>query len=286
MKTSHIFGIAVISLITALTVNYFFNNGSTTAASQTVYDRVTTSGVMRCGYFEEAPYVIVDPNTGAKSGIAVELAEKIASELELKVEWVSTNFTTLTADLETGRIDAVCSSIFSLPRAGRLDYTVPYSYVPFYAFTQSGRTEFDGKLGSLDWSKLQIAGLDGEGATVVARKKLPHANFVILPQSSQIAELLVNVADKKADIAFVMPSVFRNFEAENPGRIQMIKSDKPFHVFNVVFGMKANEPAFKDMLDFMMRNLASSGYLQDLYSKYDPDGLLFRPAAAYSSAGK
>ena len=284
MKTRHILAIVAISLLAALAVNYL-TPANSAQAKQTVYERVTTSGIMKCGYFEEAPYVIVDPNTGKRTGIAVELAEKIASELELKVEWVSTNFTTLTADLENGRIDAVCASIFSLPRAGRLDYTVPYSYVPFYAFTQSGRMEFDGKLGSLDWSKLNVAGLDGEGATTVARKNLPNANFIILPANSQIAELLVNVADKKADIAFVMPSVYKNFEAQNPGRIQMVASDKPFHVFNVVFGVKANEPAFKNMLDFMMRNLASSGYLQDLYNKYDPSGLLFRPAASYS-AGK
>jgi cyclohexadienyl dehydratase len=247
-----------------------------------VYERVISSGTLRCGFFEEAPFTIIDPNTGKKTGIAVELAEKIGSALGLKVEWVgATNFGTLVDDLKNDKYDAICGSLFSLPRGGRIDYTIPYTYVPVYAFTQAGRTEFDNKLDQLDWSKISVAGLDGEGGTTAARKKVPDAKFVILPQNMQIADMLTSVVNKKADMAFVMPTVFRNFDKTNPGVLVKIPSDKPFYVFTVTFGVKANEPAMKNMLDFMMRNLAAEGFLDDLFRKYDPDGLLFRPISPY-----
>ncbi len=283
-KTFQIF----LTIILAVAASWLVASRATapTVHTQSVYERVLASGTLRCGYFEEAPFTIIDPNTGKKSGIAVDLAEKVAAELGLKVEWVGAiSWGTLGADLENGRYDAICGSLFNLPRAGRIGYTNPYTYVPAYAYTQNGRTEFDNKFDTLDWTKITVAGLDGEGSTTIALKKLPQAKFNILPQTSQIAEMLTSVADKKADMGFVMPTVFKNFDKANPGRLRKIQSDKPFYVFNVSFGVKPDEADFKNMLDFEMRNLASDGTLQSLFDKYDPDGLLFRPAALYRTAG-
>ncbi len=251
-------------------------------SKKTVYERVIESGVLRCGYLAEAPFTIIDPQTNKKSGIAVDLAEKIASELNLKVEWVAEiNFGTFTEDLRNGRFDAVCASLFTLPRGGRIDYTQPYAYVPVYGYVKKGRTDFDGRLDSMDWSGVTVAGLDGEGATTAARKKIPHAKFMILPETAQIADMLLSVVDRKADIGFVMPTVFKNFDATNPDKLQRIQTSHPFYVFNVSFGVRSDEPAFKNMLDFEMRNLKSEGYIDALFEKYDPDHLLFRSQSLY-----
>jgi ABC-type amino acid transport substrate-binding protein len=246
--------------------------------SQTVYERVFSSGVLRCGYFEEAPFTIVDPNTGKKSGLAVDLTERIAAQLGLKVKWVeSINFATVGLDLQNGRYDAVCSSVFNMPRAGTTDYTTPYAYVPVYAYARQERTEFDNRLDRLDWSHVTIAGLDGEGTTAVALKKLPQAKFRVLPQSAQIADMLASVAYRKADLGFAIPTVFRSFDKTNPGLLRQVAADRPFYVFAVSFALKPDEAAFKNALDYMIRAMTVSGELGDLYGKYDPDGLLIQP---------
>jgi polar amino acid transport system substrate-binding protein len=290
-KDSKPISIATIALcaIVSVAVSFSLANPNTghlkTTNTLNVYERVINSGILHCGYFEEAPFTMIDPNTGKKSGIAVELAEKIASELGLKLEWVgATNFGTLTEDLRSGRYDAICASLFTLPRAGRIDYTIPYTYVPVYGYTQDGRTDFDNKLEHQDWATVTVAGLDGEGSTTVARMKVPEAKFAILPQSAQIADMLTSVADKKADIGFVMPTVFKNFDTNNPHRLHKIIADKPFYVFSVGFGVKPDEPAFKNMLDFVMRDLAADGTLQSLFDKYDLNHLLFRPQSVYKTA--
>ena len=280
----------LLSVILSVAASYFLitkygNLSSQTEVKQSVYERVISSGILRCGYFAEAPFTIIDPNTGKHTGIAVELAEKIAEELGLKIDWVSAeSFGTLTADLKNGRYDAICASLFNLPRAGQIDYTIPYTYVPVYAYTQDGRTDFDGKFEQINWSNVTIAGLDGEGSTTIARKQLPSAKFAILPETMQVADMLTSVADKKADMGFVMPTVFKNFDNNNPHLLKRIVTDKPFYVFNVSFGIKPNEPALKNMLDFMMRNLEAEGFLQTLFDKYDPEGLLFRPVTLYKSS--
>jgi len=272
------------ALIAFAAAHYSNSNGASRPAQESVYARVIRTGVLRCGYFSEAPFTIIDPNTGKKSGIAVEIAEKIADELGVKLEWVSAeNFGELTEDLRNGRYDAICASTYNLPRGGRIDYTVPYAYVPVFAYTQAGRSEFDNKLDQIDWSQVTIGGRDGEGATTTAQKRTPQAKFVVLPQTASIPDMLEMVVTKKADMTFVTPAVYSDFAKTNPNALQKI-AGRPFHVFNVSFGLKPDEAGFKNILDLQMRNMASDGYLDELFRKYDPTGLLFRPAALYRVA--
>lgn len=273
-----------LSLLVSLSSVFALNSSHQSRGQQSVYERVINSGVLRCGYFPEAPFTILDPKTGKMSGIAVELAEKIASDLNVKIEWVSAeNFGALTEDLRNGRYDAICASTFNMPRAGRIDYTIPYAFVPVFAYTKAGRSEFDGKLDQLDWSKVRLAAIDGEGPTIMARQKMPTANFVTLPPASQLSELLNTVVTNKADMAFVIPTIFKSFDANNPGQLQKIETNKPFYMFNVGFGVKPNEAGFKNILDFLIRNKIANGELAELYKKYDPEGLLFQPEALYKN---
>jgi ABC-type amino acid transport substrate-binding protein len=250
---------------------------------QSVYERVVTSGVLRCGTFDEAPFTTTDANRGTKTGIAVDLAQTVAAELGVKLEWVDvSNFGTLTEDLKQGKYDAICASVFNLPRKGQIDYTAPYAFVPLYAYTLKGRTEFDNALDTLDWSKVTIAGVDGEGSTTIAQKKLPNAKFNNLPQLTNIGELLNSVVTQKADLVFVTPTVFKNFNTTNPDLLQKVAAEQPFHIFSVSFAIKPNESAFKNTLDIIIRNLSVSGELVALFKKHDPEGLLFQPAMSYN----
>jgi ABC-type amino acid transport substrate-binding protein len=242
-----------------------------------VYDDVLKRGSIRCGYFEEAPFTIKDLKTGKMHGIAVELIAMIGKDLGLKVEWVeSVNFGTLVQDLQNKRYDAICSSVFTLPRGGQIDYTTPYTVVPVYGYVRPDDVRFDQDLMSIDWTTKKIAGIDGEGATTIATKLLPDAQFMRLPQSSQIAEMLLSVAQKKADIGFTMPSVYAEFNKNNPDVLKEAQTTAPLYKFAVAFAVKPNESAWKNTLDYMLRQYIVSGELNRLIDKYDPKNFFGR----------
>lgn len=268
-----------IVLVAAFIVTGFVCD-SFAADQKSVYRRVLDSGVLRCGYFEEPPFTVVDPNSGERSGIAVDLTEAVARELGLKLEWVNvSNFTLMGQDLESGRYDAVCASVFQMPRGGTTDYTIPYIYVPVYGYSRSDVDSYDNRLDSLDWSTVAVAGIDGEGATTVVKKMHPDVKISALPPASQIAEMLNMVVGKKADMAFVLPTVYKDFNGSNPGLLKRIASAKPLYVFSVGFAVKPEEPGFKNMLDIVIRQMIVSGEMDTLIGKYDTDGLFIRPGA-------
>jgi len=279
----HVKAISYLSLVLAAAALWlaFLHSPASNPGKESAYDRVMRTHTLRCGTFEESPFTILDVNTDARTGIAVALAERIAHDLNLKLEWVPvSNFTTLGEDLRNGRYDAICASAFNMPRAGTIDYTTQYIYVPVYGYTQAGRTADFPDISKIDLKQTKIIGMDGEGATTIARQRLPNATFSILPEVSSIPEMLTALVSHKGDIAFVMPTVFANFDRNNPDKLQKIPG-APFHVFPVSFAIAPNEPALKDSLDIIIQNLKASGELDSVIDNYDPDKLLFRVAKPY-----
>ncbi len=62
-------------------------------------------------------------------GFDVELAEKIADNLGYQVEWVTTDFSGLMAQLEAGRIDTVANAVaITEERSEQYAFAVPYSF--------------------------------------------------------------------------------------------------------------------------------------------------------------
>ncbi|GEM_PF-7066169 len=241
------------------------------AADKDVYDRVMKTGVIECGYFIEPPFTMKDEATGEYSGISVELIEQIAKDLGLKVKWKEQiSFATFPQDLNNNRYDMVCGSIFVMPRAGAIDYTKAYSYASMYGYVKPEDTAFDKKFKDIDWSKVTIAGLDGEGATGAAQKLLPQARMNVLPQLSNISEMLLTVATGKSDIGFVLPSVFDDFNKANPNKLKKASLDKPLYTYEVTFGIAREQDAFKSMINNGIRQLSTSGELASIFEKYDP----------------
>lgn len=249
---------------------------------KSVYQRVMERGVLRAGSFEELPFTFYDPATAKRQGIAVALAEQLLDSVNLKIEWTATNFATLVPDLELGHYDAVCASLFMMPRAGRLDYTMPYAYVPVHGYVRADEKRLGHDMAQLNDPRFRIVGLDGEGATNIAHQKFPQARFLDLPQSTPLPDMLLNVASRKADVAFVIPSVFAEFDKYNPGLLRPIPSEEPLHVFAIAFALKPGEEMMKSLLNNGLHRMIASGELEAIFNKFDPHRYILRPGIRYS----
>lgn len=260
--------LAIVFLACAMTLG---TGAAFAADKESVYDRVMRTRTLKCGFFEENPFTIVDPNTNKHSGIANDLAETIAKQLGLKIQWEGVaNFANMADDLRTGRYDAICASVFILPRAGVMDYTTPYVYVPTYGYTRVGDTRFDNNLAAVNNSKVTVALIDGEGSSTIVQQRYPKLKPYALPQMADISQMLLAVAEKKADIGFVLPTVYNQFQENNPGKLRRVPSKDPLHVFAVSFAIKPDEPAMKNLLNFMMTQLIVSGEMDRIVDKYEP----------------
>ena len=275
----------LMTIVIAIAASWGFMSLSSTnqqdASSESVYDRVMRTGKIECAYFVESPFTFKDEATEEFSGIAIDLMKAIGKGLNLDIVWKEQmNFATFGESLNNDKYDAACGGIFVLPRAGVMDHTSAFAYVTVHGYVRPDDTRFDQKFDQVDWENMTVSGIDGEGATTAAQKVLPQAKKRILPQLSDVSEMLLAVSTGKADIAFVMPGVFEQFNKENPGKLKPAKLDRPLYTYDVGYAIARGQPEFKALLNNAIRQLTVSGELEALHKKYDPKGFVKAPVVA------
>jgi polar amino acid transport system substrate-binding protein len=88
--------------------------------------KVRKEGVLRVGYSQTGPWFYKDAKTGELGGIYKDAVERLAKEMEVKVEWKEVTFQNSTVGLRRNDYDLYGSSLtYTLPRALVVDYVGP-----------------------------------------------------------------------------------------------------------------------------------------------------------------
>ena len=88
--------------------------------------KVRKEGVLRVGYSQTGPWFYKDAKTGDIGGIYKDAVERLAKEMEVKVDWKEVTFQNSTVGLRRGDYDLYGSSLtYTLARALVVDYVGP-----------------------------------------------------------------------------------------------------------------------------------------------------------------
>lgn len=86
------------------------------AASATTLERAKSSGTLRVGYANEAPFAYMDSASGRLTGEAPEILRHVTNELGIaNIEGVLTEFGSLIPGLQAGRFDAIAAGMYITP---------------------------------------------------------------------------------------------------------------------------------------------------------------------------
>jgi len=238
---------------------------------QSTYDRVINSGKIRCGYVIYPPGCIKDPNTGKLSGIGVESIELISNKLGLKVEWTEElGWGTMLEGLETGRYDMIATPVWTnANRAKKIVFSNPLFYSPVFVFARKGDDRFKNHWEKINTPKVTISTVDGGTVEVIAQADFPLATKISMPEMTDIAHQLLNVATGKADITFAESTIANGYMRSNPGTVESINPEKPIRVFASSWMFSRGEYEFKAMLDTVLDEIINSGSMDKIIDKYE-----------------
>lgn len=265
-------------------------------ATETVYDRVMRTKTLRVAWLTYPPAAMKNTATGKLSGTFVDTLNQMGSNLGLKVEWMDgeTPWGQQIEGLNEDRYDIVGSPVWANPVRGQLttlSSPAYYSGIGIYVRQNDTRFPKDWSAGGVSQGvdlinkpQIRIATIDGETGDLIARTQFPNAQRVALPQNADIAEMFLNVANGKADVAFAEPYFAFEYLKNNPSKIRNIAEQDPIRVLGNVFMFKKNEPQMKQMIDTALEDLLNSGYVDAVLNKYEPaPGLFYRDALPYRS---
>ena len=104
--------------------------GEPSAAVYRSLDEIKESGTINIGVFsDKSPFGYVDEN-GDYQGYDVYLAERLGKDLDVKINYVSTEAASRVEYLETGKVDIVLANFtVTAERAEKVDFALPYMNV-------------------------------------------------------------------------------------------------------------------------------------------------------------
>jgi len=271
-KLEHLNVLRALLLVVALFGSYqVFASGITNSKDKSSYDRVMQTGKIRCGYLIWPPGCIKDPNTGKLSGIGIEAFELVAKKLGLSVDWVEeVSMGTMAEGLITGRYELIPTPIWTnANRAKVVIFSRPLYYSPLYIYARSGNIKFKNHWGLIDSPFVKIATVDGGTVEIIAQDDFPRAKKLSMPQLSDNAQVLLNIAAGKADVTFSEPIIADRYMQNNPGTIENISPEKPIRVFANSWMLKRGDFEFKAMLDTVLDEVINSGAMDKIIAKYE-----------------
>jgi len=253
--------LTIVAIVIVLALVWAWTNKSS--------ENSLAGGTIRIGYIIYSPSLVKDTVTDKLSGFSYEIVEATAKKIGMKTEWVEeVGWGTALEGLNTNRYDMVGTQMWITD--GR-DKQALFSISPMdsvsYAYVRKGDKRFDSDLSILNSEKYTISVMDGEITTSIATEDFPKAKTFALPQLSSLAEVFLNVVQKKADITFTEPAAMQDFLASHPNTLERVV-DKPLRSYDNSFAFKKGNTELVEEWNKATRELMDSGEVKTILEKY------------------
>lgn len=266
----------IITLVIALLAGYVGSQLSSTDSAvetktETAYERVMRTGVLRCGYAVWPPSLIRDANTGAFSGIFYDYINALGDMLDLKIDWaMETTYADYVTDIQNGKYDAFCGGLWILgATAKHVGYTEPIYFDWLFPYVRSDDDRFDNALEKINDASVRVISQDGEISGIIAAQDYPSATVVSLPKTTSFSEGFENIVAKKADILFTDRTTALSYIKNNPGKIKQVETDQPIRVYGISIGVSVDDAGLQEMLNSATQEMVYAGSIEKILAKYE-----------------
>jgi polar amino acid transport system substrate-binding protein len=268
------------------------SRGSSVLAAQgnrdSYLDQVEKSGTIRCGYVNNPPFIVIDPNTHAVSGMMVDLTAKIADIIGWKVDWSGeTTYPTIAEDLDRHKFDVFCGGAWPITNTEkRIWWEGPlfYSGVGAYARSEDSRfsTGFDIRM--IDDPSYSISVIDGVAVDYVRHMDFPHAKTVSLPNITTYGDMITQVTTGKADMVLIEKEAAEDYMVKNPGKIKRVGAEAPLRLYGMGYEFSYDAPRLRNVFGTAMREALYGGIVDRILDKDETvPGMLYRVKPDVSS---
>lgn len=263
MKKQNLLTLSTLALTSlALVACAQTNQTSTSSESsdQTLLEQIQSEGVIQVGTEGTySPYSYHDEK-GNLVGYDVEVAEKVAEKLGVKVEFVETEWDGIIAGLDAGRFDTIANQVsITDERKEKYDFSTPYTYIYGALITGKDNTSitgFDALTG-----KKSANSLTSNWAEVA---KSHGAEVVGVDGFQQAIELLTS---NRVDVTINDNVAYLDYVKQHPDapiRVAALSEEAQETAFPIV---KGNED-LTTAINKALKELAEEGVLTELSQKY------------------
>lgn len=256
------------TILAAVSAMVVATSGVPAASAQEKTDMATIieRGVVRVGAVNQPPYYHQDLATGEWSGLIPEIIEHIFAQVDVKVEYVPTDWGSGVAGLQSGHFDIIGAYNATPSRALAIDFTKSVGQVPTAIATYDDDPSKYATWEQINTPDVKVAAIEGAGTTRGAVAVAPEAGWVFLANNdAMIAEL----ESGRVDIILTsQPAVMDFIAARGQGTMVI---PRPLVGNPANFGIRKTRD--KEFVYWMNIAIDSGSYdnsIQAIWNKYLP----------------
>jgi polar amino acid transport system substrate-binding protein len=147
-------------------------------------------GVLRVGLSTFVPWAMKD-KTGKLIGFEVDVANRLAQDTGVKIEFVPTKWAGIIPALLTGKFDVIIGGMGILPQRNlKVNFTIPYDYSGMSIVAHKQLAAGFKRLEEFDRPEVKVAARLGSTAEMAVRKYMPQAKLQLFDDESQVIQEL------------------------------------------------------------------------------------------------
>ena len=209
-------------------------------ASAGTLQQVLAKGEIRVGITLAAPWAMRD-ESGELAGFEIDVARKLAADMEVEVEFLRYDYDKLIRALESGEIDLIAAGMTISPeRALHANFSRPYATGGIGIATNLATTANIERLEQLNSPEYTVAVMRDSVAAELAGRILPQAKLVVFATENEAAQALV-AGD--ADVYLDEEPIPSFLALENPGAID-VPVNRPLLETRSGFAVSKGDPDF------------------------------------------
>lgn len=239
-------------------------------AQESDLQQIVKRGVVKVGAPLSDPWYINEPGSNKWTGLVPETYEVLFGSINVKVEYVPTEWGTAVAGLQAGRFDIMGAFDPTPQRTLVIDFTRPLGYVDTAVLTVKGDAAKYRTWADIDKAKLRIAGVDGTSYVITMRPKLPNVQWVLAP-SYEAA--MLEVQSGRADLMLASSFTFAKLIKENlKGNGEYVVPEPKNRIPTNIGLRKSNPPELREWLNHALNWFEQRGELDKIWEKYSKVG--------------
>lgn len=235
------------------------------AKAESRLEKILQSGVIRVGTTGDFnPMTIRDVASGEYEGFEIDAANRLASELGVKVEFVATDWKTMVAGVLADKYDIVMSGTsIDVGRAKVVGYTIPYTYVGTIPMTLKKNADRFKTWDDANKSDVKVSVILGTIFEQQARAAFPDATIVTVEApATGYQEVLAGRADVTISSNVDAASIVQRFDAMQQFG-EGIRNRRP-----LAYITAQDDAVFINFLNAWLTLNEANGFFADLNTKW------------------
>jgi len=242
---------------------------SNLGSAQKYLKKIQSKGELKVGMTTKQPPFSMKNKKGNYIGFEVDLAEKLAAEMEVKLTIVEIPFAELLISLAEGKVDMVMSGMtITTQRNMKTIFVGPYILSGKSILTHSPSYSSTDEPKDLNRNNVKIVALKGSTSELFVKKEIPEAELLL---GSDYDECIKILMDKKAQI-MVADYPICAYTAQIHPEKGLITIDKPMTIEPIGAALPNDAAHFINLVENFLNRLAITGELSAMETYWFDSG--------------